>query len=553
MENYDDYFKDTENPDEKLDILDDPVEFINISERSTLEAHEKENLCSDFLPSVTLQCDKCLERSQNSMDVIPQSVFLKVLHHWLYNFFELLESETANYSGRSACDILFTLVCKFVILSEPQRWMINSREARLALLYDSLYPLSYDLRILACQHTKETISYWPKPDEIRQLSGRVAQLISYGLVGDTKYLVDLIQKHIKGHLETIILLKEEVKQKVLSLIQERPETKDEKRARIREEEEASRGSAELQELLRQKKIQRVSIARSVQMTGLIWNDELEHVIKEFIPLANGIFHTITFHEEKFRLLSQQQQQKDNGYYTIIDFDAEGGGGLEVLFSRYPARLDLLKWKGYRAKFIKEMQSRTKYFSSSTAFIKRMENLCYEMVLPMGCKFHHLRTVDTQYTNEIPSQILELHLGKRTQGWIYNQLAGIGGAYKVAMDPNHIFHACALLSMMTYDLRQNKKMRFYKDYFVQFTQLYSRFETHVINKEIYDAERRPVIFNIKRRVCISHKDMIIMCSPDHNEGLIDATVLWLFFMLYDYNGELENYVNISDWIKEAILS
>lgn len=547
MENYDDYFNDGENPDEKLDMLDDPVEFINITERSTLDAHQKMALCSEFLPNVTLQCDKLLERSSSmpqtssssSSNSIPGSVFLKVLNYWLYNYFELLESETIKYSDRTACDILFTLMCKFVILSEPHKWMINSREARLSLLYQTLYPLSYDLRILACQHTKGTIGYWPSLEEIQSLSGRVAQLITYGLVGDALFIMDLINRHTKRHVESIIILQDEIKIKALSLVQERPESREEKAARLREDEEASRGSAELQELLRQKKMQRVSIAKSVQMTGLMWNDSLQHVIKEFIPLSNRVFHTITFHEEKFKSLSQMG-------YRVIEF----GGINEELCTRYPTKLDLLKWKGYRSNFIKNMQAKTKHFSSSTEFGKRMQNLCYEMILPMGCRFHHLRTVDMQYTNELPSQVLELHLGKRTQEWIYHQLTG--GYYKIAMDPSSMFHACALLSMMTYELRQNKKMRFYKDYFVQFTQLYSRFTTHVTNKEIHDCERRPVIFNIKRRICISHKDMIILCSKDHNEGLIDATVLWLFFVLYDYEGELENYVNISDWIKEAIL-
>lgn len=537
MDDYYDFFpEDGISQDEKDDMLDTPCEFIDLS-ISTVTARDLLNKCKTFQKNSNLLLSAITTPTIARLTTITDQTITMMLYEWVKTSHDLMYSiatDNTFISYISICDILFSDICKLVIFSNPAKWIIESLESRLQLIYTRLFSLTYELRVLICQHTHETIQNWPSDQERTILSGDIAQMITYGLTDDYNVIFNLMNKSEEGYNTNLSI---ETTRLVKDLKQNRPESKEEIKKRLLDDEDEMKGTAEVKEFMRQKKQASLARAKSIQETGHIWNDDLKLMIAQFPSLANRV-------TQKLQLDTMVLNQI--GVHKILT--------LKQQQEKWPEWFNPLKWKVFRESFLRVMYQKSLHFATSETFRKRMDNLCYEMSLPMGTRFEHLRRVDTMYINDLPIQLIEKQLGKRTQAYLFWLLTS-DKCNEMIQDPTHFFHGAAVLSMMTYDLKQEAKIRFYRDYHVSCTQVYSRQKTHIFAKERMDTMRCPTILNLCRRFYLLHDGWLLECSNEHTLGYVDSQVKWCILMYYIFKGKIEDYRkgNIMNWLTEVLFS
>lgn len=553
MEDYDDYFDNVEDEEDKNDGDDEPCEYIDLASRGELTAEDKYTKCEQFQAYCNTVKATIQEYQRNSKRrkalrtkqpvlAISHDHVTSVMYEWVRKSHEYMYTWPDN--GFSASDLLFVLMCQLVLYSDPPRWLMPSLQSRIELLRTQFFPVLYHLRVLVCRHTQETIIQWPTSDELVNICGRVAQLTVYTRSAPIDKVRAVL---LAGEGVTTATLKlgltEEIKTQVALLQQARPETDDEKKKRLIEESQENKGSPEEIELFRQKKIARAAYNKSVQETGVLWNDDLNTAIKMFIPISERVMKKI-----------QLDNMILNKVHQVLTIEQQR--------EKWPKWLDVLQWKQYRSNFLSNMQHKAKSFSSSEAFRKRFENLCYEMVLPLGSRFEHLRDIDTQHVNELPIQLVEEQLGKRTQTYLYWLITN-KKCTEMINDPSHFMHGAAVMNMLWYLLRQRAKLYFYRDYFIQASQVYSREESHLFLKERADTRCLPSIVNLKGRWYLRYiedhmdekemKVVLLECPPEHNDGFVHAAAMWCCLVLFEHKGETENYRDIKPFLKEVLLT
>ena len=442
--------------------------------------------------------------SSTSAKELFESRAITLQQEWMLKFHNFQEQDK---QGRTVSDIMYVLLChiRFAVRSSDEGLpSLATLESRSQYHRNNIMDVLGEVRALACQHTPESSTYWPDSDYISTLSIRIAALI-----------VLCIPSNDASNLKDVVA-SETTTQRLEALRMKRPESDVEKRKREQEEEEEKKLTGDAARLAKDKRQQYEEMAKSPIALGRLFRMDAESVCDYFLSQCSTIMAKIELDTYVSNMLADKTIPLDK--QTSTSGTVSGFGYRNEAYTRHTKALT------------ETLSTMAVYTSQSDTFRKGFSSLVYETMLPLGSRMEQFRSHSSMYRRVEASVLFQDELGLGNQTYMH-WLVTSHKPHEIISKHQHSHplypHAC--LSLMVYLLFQKHRVHFYDHYFINSTQLYSRFETHLMNSRVNHRERRPVIVSLKRRWWVHHRGQLI-----ETHGLFDALVMWCVLLRRDFN-------------------
>ena len=335
------------------------------------------------------------------------------------------------------------------------------------------------MRIMISQHTEDP---WPSDRDIRDLFEDVACYITSGVE-------DILEPLEDNELKKIDEITQE-RYMSLHLLPINDEQREEAlKARARKEK---------------------------TNMGSLYNRDYTSLDKVFVPLANRLFGKI---------------------YS----DAE-------MVYKYPMRSGLpiqVEWR----KRVEEWLNKKSLVHYEDVFTIRWNSIALNMFLPIGAHCQVLRKAATESMTLIPMNLLGQEIGIDTTTAITEKLDR--KKVIIAADPTGLFYDALLMGTIAHiidsqyrpgeveieTLKRDKK-GWLKCFYIDSSLLHKEIHRLEDVKRNFMKPRRPLIVRIQKRYLIHNKKQWIEATD-----FTDAWLIWCWLVKYEYEGELDDGVNI----------